>query len=112
MLSENSIILHVLFHYAIFLEFCWGQILEDVSGYGGLSSINQGYLDIAEALEFVPVDGTYIVPYVANAAGVLYNREMFAQHVLQNLGIHKIGIVDVAADSYDVRIVLSDETGL
>ena len=64
-------------NYSYFVD---AQILEDVSGYGGLSSINQGYLDIAEALEFVPVDGTYIVPYMANAAGVLYNREMFAQH--------------------------------
>ena len=64
-------------NYSYFVD---AQILEDVSGYGGLSSINQGYLDIAEALELVPVDGTYIVPYVANAAGVLYNREMFAQH--------------------------------
>lgn len=64
-------------NYSYFVD---AQILEDVSGYGGLASISQGYLDIAEALEFVPVDGTYIVPYVANAAGVLYNREMFAQH--------------------------------
>ena len=64
-------------NYSYFVD---AQILEDVSGYGGLSSINQGYLDIAEALEFVPVDGTSIVPYMANAAGVLYNREMFAQH--------------------------------
>lgn len=64
-------------NYSYFVD---AQILEDVSGYGGLASINQGYLDIAEALELVPVDGTYIVPYVANAAGVLYNREMFAQH--------------------------------
>ena len=64
-------------NYSYFVD---AQILEDVSGYGGLASINQGYLDIAEALEFVPVDGTYIVPYVANAAGVLYNREIFPQH--------------------------------
>ncbi|WP_300846928.1 ABC transporter substrate-binding protein [uncultured Acetatifactor sp.] len=64
-------------NYSYFVD---AQILEDVSGYGGLASINQGYLDIAEALELVPVDGTYIVPYMANAAGVLYNREMFAQH--------------------------------
>ena len=64
-------------NYSYFVD---AQILEDVSEYGGLGSINQGYLDIAEALELVPVDGTYIVPYVANAAGVLYNREMFAQH--------------------------------
>ncbi len=37
-------------------------------------------MDIAEALEFIPTDGTYIVPYVANAAGILYNREMFQEH--------------------------------
>ena len=45
-------------NYSYFVD---AQILEDVSEYGGLGSINQGYLDIAEALELVPVDGTYIV---------------------------------------------------
>ncbi len=64
-------------NYSYFVD---AEILTDMSDYGGLQSINQGYLDIAEALEFVPVDGTYIVPYVANAAGVLYNRQMFADH--------------------------------
>ncbi len=43
----------------------------DIIGIGG---------DIDEALKLVPVEGAYAVPYVANAAGVLYNREMFAQH--------------------------------
>ncbi len=28
----------------------------------------------------MPVDGTYGVPYVANAAGILYNRAMFQEH--------------------------------
>ncbi len=64
-------------NYSYFVD---AQILKDVSDYGGLGDINQGYLDIAEALELVPVDGTYIVPYVANAAGILYNRDMFAEH--------------------------------
>ena len=64
-------------NYSYFVD---AQILKDVSDYGGLQDINQGYLDIAEALELVPVDGTYIVPYVANAAGILYNRDMFAEH--------------------------------
>ena len=62
-------------NYSYFVD---ANILKDVSDYGGLGDINQGYLDIAEALELVPVDGTYIVPYVANAAGILYNRDMFA----------------------------------
>ena len=64
-------------NYSYFMN---AEILADLSGYEGLQDINQGYLDIAESLEFVPTEGTYIVPYVANAAGILYNREMFAEH--------------------------------
>lgn len=64
-------------NYSYFVD---AGILADVSGYGGIKDINQGYLDIAESLELVPVDGTYILPYVANAAGVLYNRDMFEEH--------------------------------
>lgn len=62
------------------LRFKDAEILADVSDYDGMKNINQGYLDIAESLELVPVDGTYIIPYVANAAGVLYNRDMFEEH--------------------------------
>ncbi|MCX4378395.1 MAG: extracellular solute-binding protein [Lachnospiraceae bacterium] len=64
-------------NYSYFVD---AEILADVSDYPGLQDINQGYLDIAEALELVPTEGTYIVPYVANAAGVLYNKDMFAEH--------------------------------
>ena len=64
-------------NYSYFVD---AEILADISDYSGLQDINQGYLDIAEALELVPTDGTYIIPYVANAAGVLYNRDMFAEH--------------------------------
>ena len=64
-------------NYSYFVE---AEILADVSDYKGLQNINQAYLDIDEALELVPTDGTYAVPYVANAAGVLYNRDMFAEH--------------------------------
>lgn len=52
----------------------------DISDYEGLANIKQSYLDIDKALEFVPEEGTYAVPYVANAAGVLYNREMFQEN--------------------------------
>lgn len=55
-------------------------ILADVSDYEGLSDINQSYIDILENLEIVPAEGTYGVPYVANAAGILYNRDMFEEH--------------------------------
>ena len=55
-------------------------ILADVSDYEGLADINQSYIDILENLEIVPTDGTYGVPYVANAAGILYNRDMFEEN--------------------------------
>lgn len=64
-------------NYSYFVD---AEILADISDYSGLQDINQGYLDIAESLELVPTEGTYIIPYVANAAGILYNREMFAEH--------------------------------
>ena len=56
------------------------DILSDVSDYPGLSDIKQSYVDILEALEITPKDGTYGVPYVANAAGILYNKDMFEEH--------------------------------
>ena len=44
------------------------DILADVSDYPGLADIKESYVDILEALEITPTDGTYGVPYVANAA--------------------------------------------
>ncbi len=64
-------------NYSYFVD---AEILADVSDYEGLSQIKQAYRDIDEALELVPVDGTFAVPYVANAAGVFYNRDMFEEH--------------------------------
>jgi len=46
----------------------------------GISEIKQAYIDIDEALELVPVDGIYAVPYAANAAGILYNKDLFQEH--------------------------------
>ena len=56
------------------------DILADISDYQGLSDIKQSYLDILEALEITPEDGIYGVPYVANAAGILYNKDMFEEY--------------------------------
>jgi len=64
-------------NYSYFVD---AEILMDISDYEGLQNINQGYLDIDESLELVPTEGIYAVPYVANAAGILYNREMFEEH--------------------------------
>ena len=56
------------------------DILADVSDYPGMADVKESYIDILEALEITPTDGTYGVPYVANAAGILYNRDMFEEH--------------------------------
>ncbi len=64
-------------NYSYFVD---AEILSDVSDYPGLADIKQAYIDIDEALEFVPKEGTFAVPYVANAAGVLYNKDMFEEH--------------------------------
>lgn len=64
-------------NYSYFVD---SDILADISDYEGLGSIKTAYVDILEGLEFVPTEGTYGVPYVANAAGILYNREMFEEH--------------------------------
>ena len=65
---------------ANYSNFVDSDILMDISDYEGLSRVKQSYIDILEGLEFVPTEGTYGVPYVANAAGVLYNRDMFEEH--------------------------------
>ena len=56
----------------------------DIIGIGGdvnfSSFIKQSYKDIDKALEYVPTEGVYALPYMANAAGILYNRAMFEAH--------------------------------
>ena len=64
-------------NYSYFVD---SDILIDISDYERFSDVNEGYVDILEGLEFVPTEGTFGVPYVANAAGILYNREMFKEH--------------------------------
>ena len=63
-----------------FSNFIDSDMLMDISDFDGLKDIKQAYLDIDKNLEFVPEDGTYAVPYVANAAGILYNKEMFEEN--------------------------------
>ncbi len=64
-------------NYSYYMD---AQILADISDYEGLKNIKQSYLDIDEALKIVPEEGVFAVPYVANAAGILYNRDMFEEH--------------------------------
>jgi len=63
-----------------FSNFVDAEMLMDISDFEGLSLIKDAYKEIDKNLEFVPTDGVYAVPYVANAAGVLYNREMFEKN--------------------------------
>ena len=63
-----------------FSNFQDAKLLADVSGYKGLASIKKAYIDIIEGLEFVPTPGTFGVPYMANAAGILYNKDIFDAH--------------------------------
>ncbi|MDO4294974.1 MAG: extracellular solute-binding protein [bacterium] len=64
-------------NYSNFLD---SDMLMDISDYEGLSEIQEAYLNTAKELEFVPEEGTYAVPYMANAAGVLYNKDIFDEH--------------------------------
>lgn len=64
-------------NYSNFLD---AELLADISGYKGLANIKKAYLDIIEGLKFVPVPGVFGVPYMANAAGVLYNKDIFDAH--------------------------------
>jgi raffinose/stachyose/melibiose transport system substrate-binding protein len=52
----------------------------DISDWEGISTVKQAYLEMDEELELIPKEGTYAVPYVANCAGILYNKEMFEEH--------------------------------
>lgn len=64
-------------NYSNFVD---SDILLDISDYEGLKTIKESYIDILEGLEFVPTEGTFGLPYAANAAGVLYNKDMFQEH--------------------------------
>lgn len=64
-------------NYSNFLD---AEMLMDISDYEGLSEIKESYLRNAEELEYIPYGGVYTVPYMANAAGVLYNRDLFEEN--------------------------------
>lgn len=64
-------------NYSNFLD---ARMLMDISDFDGLKDIKENYLTTNKDLEYVPVDGVYAVPYMANAAGILYNKDMFAEH--------------------------------
>ena len=64
-------------NYSNFLD---SDMLMDLSDYEGLADIKESYLRTDKELEFIPMEGVYAVPYMANAAGILYNRDIFEEH--------------------------------
>ena len=62
--------------YASFVD---SSILADVADCDTISKVSPAYQDILKSVTYVPMDGIYGVPYVANAAGMLYNKDMFAE---------------------------------
>ena len=55
-------------------------MLIDISDFDGLDDIKEAYLKTDKEMEYVPMDGVYAMPYMANASGVLYNKDMFEEH--------------------------------
>lgn len=64
-------------NYSNFLD---AGLFMDVSDFEGVSDIKQVYLDMEKELEFIPQEGVYALPYAANCAGILYNRDIFEKH--------------------------------
>ncbi len=64
-------------NYSNFLD---AGMFMDISDFEGVSDIKQAYMDMEDELEFIPQDGVYALPYVANAAGILYNKDMFEEN--------------------------------
>lgn len=64
-------------NYSNFLD---ADLFMDISDLEEIGMVKQSYLDMDKELEFIPQDGIYALPYVANAAGILYNKDMFEEH--------------------------------
>jgi raffinose/stachyose/melibiose transport system substrate-binding protein len=64
-------------NYSNFLD---ADMFMDISDFEGVADIKLSYMDIEEELEIIPKDGVYALPYVANAAGILYNKDMFEEN--------------------------------
>lgn len=64
-------------NYSNFLD---ADLFLDISELEELEQVKKSYLQMDKELEFVPQEGVYALPYAANAAGVLYNKEMFQKY--------------------------------
>ena len=64
-------------NYSNFLD---AELFMDISDLDVTAEVKPAYAEMEKELEFIPKDGIYALPYVANAAGVLYNKDMFEEH--------------------------------
>ena len=64
---------------ASYADFVDSNILADMTDYPGMANVQPAYQEIMKSVTYVPMDGIYGVPYIANAAGMLYNKDMFAE---------------------------------
>lgn len=64
-------------NYSNFLD---AGLFEDMSDFEVIPEIKSSYMQIEKDLEFIPLDGVYALPYAANCAGILYNRDIFDKY--------------------------------
>lgn len=64
-------------NYSNFLD---AGLFEDLSDLDVLKETKQAYLDMEEELKLIPTEGSYALPYAANARGILYNKDMFEEN--------------------------------
>ena len=64
-------------NYSNFLD---ADLFMDISDLQETGMVKQSYLDMDKELEFIPQEGIYALPYAANAAGILYNKDMFDEN--------------------------------
>jgi raffinose/stachyose/melibiose transport system substrate-binding protein len=64
-------------NYSNFLD---AGLFADISDLEIVSEIKPSYMEMEEELELIPQDGVYALPYVANCAGILYNKDMFDEY--------------------------------
>ncbi|MBO5522190.1 MAG: extracellular solute-binding protein [Roseburia sp.] len=64
-------------NYSNFLD---ADLFMDISDLEETGMVKQSYLDMDKELEFIPQEGIYALPYAANAAGILFNQDMFEEH--------------------------------
>lgn len=64
-------------NYSNFLD---ADLFEDISDLEIINDVKPAYLKMEKELEFIEQDGVYALPYAANCAGILYNKDMFDEN--------------------------------